>query len=70
MVVGFTVNSKRKEDEVMLALFLKILSLISPELRAMIKKSLDEWEIKAKETDTVVDDILVALAKMLFGFKE
>ena len=52
----------------MLALFLKILSLISPELRAMIKASLDEWEVKAKETSTIVDDILVAIAKMLFGF--
>ena len=54
----------------MLALFLKILGLISPELRGIIKKSLDEWEVKAKETDTVMDDVLVAIAKMLFGFSD
>jgi len=52
----------------MLTLFLKVLGLISPELRTVIKVSLDEWEVKAKATDTVMDDILVAVAKMLFGF--
>jgi len=46
----------------------KILDLISPELRAAIKKSLDEWELKAKETDSKVDDVVVALVKMLLGF--
>ena len=46
----------------------KILNLISPELRAAIKKSLDEWELKAKETESKVDDVVIALAKMLFGF--
>ena len=51
----------------MLGLFLKILDLISPELRTVIKTSLDEWEARAKETDTVMDDILVAFVKMLFG---
>ncbi len=51
----------------MLGLFLKILGLISPELRVVIKKSLDEWEASAKETDTIMDDILVAIVKMLFG---
>lgn len=54
----------------MLALFLKVLGLISPELRAVVKRSLDEWEASAKETDTVMDDILVAIAKMLFGFSD
>lgn len=52
----------------MVTLFLKILKLISPELRTVIKASLDDWEVKAKATDTVMDDILVAVAKMLFGF--
>ena len=52
----------------MLVLFLKVLGLISPELRAVIKVSLDEWEASAKETDTVMDDILVALVKALMGF--
>lgn len=51
----------------MLTLFKKILELISPQLREVIKKSLDEWEARAKETDTVMDDILVAFVKMLFG---
>ena len=51
----------------MLGLFLRILDLISPELREVIKKSLDEWEVSAKETTTVMDDILVAFVKMLFG---
>lgn len=68
MVDRFTVNSKKKGGIKMLSLFLKILGLISPELRVTIKKSLDEWEVAAKETDTIMDDILVAVAKMLFGF--
>ena len=51
----------------MLALFLKILQMISPELRSVIMESLDAWEESAKKTDTVMDDILVAFVKMLFG---
>jgi len=51
----------------MLALFLKIFALISPELRAVIMESLDKWEESAKQTDTIMDDILVAFIKMLFG---
>ena len=46
----------------------KILDLISPELRAAIKKFLDEWELKAKESESKVDDVFVAIVKMLFGF--
>jgi hypothetical protein len=56
-----------KGGKIMLALLLKMLKLISPELRAMINTTLDAWEVKAKETDTVMDDVLVAIAKMLFG---
>ena len=46
----------------------KILDLISPELREMIKKSVDEWELKAAETESKVDDIVVKVVKMLLGF--
>ena len=46
----------------------KILDLISPELREMIKKSVDEWELKAVETESKVDDIVVKVVKMLLGF--
>jgi len=70
VVDRFTVNSKKKGGKLMLALILKMLKLISPELRAVILKSLDEWEVKAKETKTIMDDILVAFAKMLFGSGE
>lgn len=46
----------------------KILDLISPELRAAIKKSVDEWELKAQETESKIDDIVVKVVKMLLGF--
>jgi len=52
----------------MLELLKKILELISPQLRETIRKALDEWEAKAKETDTIADDILVLFIKKLFGF--
>lgn len=52
----------------MLELLKKILELISPQLREVIKKSLDEWELKAKETPSIADDILVLLLKKLLGF--
>ena len=52
----------------MLALFKKILELISPQLREAIRGFLDDLEAKAKETDSVVDDIFVMFVKMLFGF--
>ena len=47
----------------MLELFKKILELISPQLRETIRVSLDAWELKAKETDSIVDDVLVLLVK-------
>jgi len=46
----------------------KILDLISPELRSAIEKSLNEWELKAKETESKVDDVVVKVVKMLLGF--
>jgi len=46
----------------------KILDLISPELRAAIKDFLDEWELKAQETESKIDDIVIKVAKMLLGF--
>lgn len=52
----------------MLALFLKILALISPQLREALKGFLDDLEAKAKETDSIADDIFVAVLKMIFGF--
>lgn len=52
----------------MFELLKKILELISPQLREVIKNSLDEWELKAKETPSIVDDILVLFIKKLFGF--
>ena len=52
----------------MLELFRKLLELISPQLREYMKKSLDEWELKAKETPSIVDDVLVLLVKKILGF--
>jgi len=52
----------------MLDLLKKILELVSPQLREAIKKSLDEWEIKAKETTSIADDILVLFIKKILGF--
>jgi len=52
----------------MLELLKKILEMISPQLRETIKKSLDEWELKTKETDSIMDDVLVFLFKKLLGF--
>jgi len=52
----------------MLELLKKLLELISPQLRDYIQKALDEWEIKAKETPSIADDILVLLIKKLLGF--
>lgn len=45
----------------------KILNSISAELREVIKKSLVEWEAKAKETPNPLDDILVKIARIIFN---
>ena len=52
----------------MFELLKKILELVSPQLRETIRKSLDEWEVKAQETPSIADDILVLFIKKLFGF--
>lgn len=44
-----------------------LLTSISGPLRDAIIKSVKEWEIKAKETDSPWDDILVGIVKWILA---
>ncbi len=44
-----------------------LLANITPELRLVLSKSVKEWEEKAKQTSSPVDDILVGLVKTILG---
>jgi len=45
----------------------KFLNSISGDLREAIKKSLIEWEAKAKETPNPVDDLVVKFLRILLN---
>lgn len=56
----------------MIALILEILTKlikgISPKIREEILNFLKDLEVKAKETPNPVDDVIVLLLRILFGF--
>lgn len=56
----------------MIAIVLEILERLlkgmSPKIREEILEFLKELEVKAKETPNPVDDIIVLLLRILFGF--
>ncbi|GAI96154.1 unnamed protein product [marine sediment metagenome] len=56
----------------MIAIILEILSKlitgISPKIREAILEFLKDLEVKAKETPNPIDDIIVLLLRILFGF--
>ena len=45
----------------------KFLNSISTDLRDAIKKSLTEWEVKAKETPNPIDDLVVKFLRILLN---
>ena len=47
---------------------MKVLSGASPEIRNQIKAFLADLEEKARQTSNPVDDILVLLLRIVFGF--
>ena len=64
--------NKKRGDQKMIAIILEILERlikgISPKIREEILNFLKDLEIKAKETPNPVDDIVVLLLRILFGF--
>jgi hypothetical protein len=42
---------------------------ISPALRALFEKLLNDWEKAAAASESPLDDIIVAAIKVLLGFK-
>lgn len=53
---------------IILDLLSKLLTGMSPKIRELILDFLKELEIKAKETPNPIDDIIVLLLRILFGF--
>lgn len=54
--------------KIFLELLEKLISGISPNIREEILNFLKELEAKAKETPNPVDDIIVLLLRIIFGF--
>jgi len=50
-----------------LPIIFNIVHLIGPELRKALLGALDDWESKAKETKSPIDDIVVGVLKALLG---
>ncbi len=63
---------KKKGGKKMIAIILDLLSKLltgmSPKIRDLILDFLKELEAKAKETPNPIDDIIVLLLRILFGF--
>lgn len=48
-------------------IILSLFGLITPELRAQFKVFFDDWQAKAKETPSPVDDLVVSILRGLIG---
>lgn len=44
-----------------------LIKTLSPEIRDIVTKTVNEWEAKAKETENPWDDHFVALVKEILG---
>jgi hypothetical protein len=53
---------------IILEILEKLLKGISPKIREAILEFLKDLEAKAKETPNPIDDIVVLLLRILFGF--
>ncbi|MBA7586412.1 hypothetical protein ES708_28410 [subsurface metagenome] len=53
---------------IILKLLKNILTGMSPEIRKLILEFLRDLEAKAEETPNPIDDIVVLLLRILFGF--
>jgi len=53
---------------ILLELLGKLITGISPKIREAIFEFLKDLEAKAKETTNPIDDIVVLLLRILFGF--
>lgn len=53
---------------IILELLSKLITGISPKIREEILEFLKDLEAKAKETPNPIDDIIVLLLRVLFGF--
>ncbi|MBA7553506.1 hypothetical protein ES705_46098 [subsurface metagenome] len=51
-----------------LTLLEKLLTGMSPKIRELILDFLKDLEAKAKETPNPIDDVIVLLLRILFGF--
>jgi len=50
-----------------ITIILNLFKLIGPELKKTLIDALDQWETKAKETKTPIDDIIVGILKTLLS---
>lgn len=46
-------------------IILNLFHMAGPELKKVLLDALNQWEAKAKETKTPIDDILVGILKIL-----
>jgi len=53
---------------IILEILEKLIKGVSPKIREEILEFLKDLELKAKETPNPIDDIIVLLLRILFGF--
>lgn len=56
-----------KFTQILLTLISAVFTAVTPELRQLIEQSIDQWEKKARQTSSPVDDMAVRVIKNLLG---
>lgn len=56
-----------KLTQILLTMVSAVFTAITPELRQMIETSIDQWEKKARQTSSPLDDVAVRVIKNLLG---
>ncbi len=56
-----------KFTQLLLTLISAVFTAVTPELRQLIEHSIDQWEKKARQTSSPLDDLAVRVIKNLLG---
>lgn len=56
-----------KFTQLLLTLISAVFTAVTPELRQLIEQSIDQWEKKARQTASPLDDMAVRVIKNLLG---
>jgi hypothetical protein len=59
--------SQEKDMSKWIVILQQLLTLIGPDFKAMMISSLKQWQVKAKDTPTPIDDLVCNILLFLLG---